>query len=168
VTPTGAVSRKIHGLAGTFDVNLPLSGSVGIECRSGGTPTGNHTIVVTFPTAITAVASATCAGNAATTSISGNQVTVNCTGVPNAQTVAINLTGVNDGTNVGGVSIPMGVLLGDVNANKVVSNTDVASVKTQVAAPVTASNFRNDVTANGIISNTDVSTTKTVVGTTIP
>jgi len=168
IVPLSAVSRKIHGTAGTFDVALPLSGNVGIECRSGGSPTGNHTIVVTFPTPITAVASATCAGNPATKSISGNQVTVNCTGVPNAQTVAINLTGVNDGTNVGGVSIPMGVLLGDVNANKVVSNTDVASVKTQVAAPVTASNFRNDVTANGIISNTDVSTTKTVVGTTIP
>src|SRR4029077_16267958 len=116
--------------------DLPLSGNVGIECRTGGSPTGNHTIVVAFPTPVSAVASATCAGNSATTSISGNQVTVNCTGVPNAQTIAINLTGVNDGTSVGNVSIPMGVLLGDVTANKVVSNTDVASVKTQVAAPV--------------------------------
>jgi hypothetical protein len=168
IVPTGAVSRKVHGSAGTFDVDLPLSGSVGIECRTGGSPTGNHTIVVNFPTPITAVASATCAGNAATTSISGNQVTVNCTGVPNAQTVAINLTGVNDGTNVGNVSIPMGVLLGDVTANKVVSNTDVSLIKSQVAAPVTSGNFRNDVTANGIISNTDVSTAKTQVGTTLP
>jgi hypothetical protein len=62
----------------------------------------------------------------------------------------------------------MSVLLGDVTANKIVSNTDVSSVKTQVAAPVTSSNFRNDVTANGIISNTDVSTAKTQVGTTLP
>jgi hypothetical protein len=62
----------------------------------------------------------------------------------------------------------MGVLSGDVTANRVVSNTDVASVKGQVAAPVTSSNFRNDVTVNGIISNTDVSTTKTQVGTTLP
>jgi hypothetical protein len=62
----------------------------------------------------------------------------------------------------------MGVLLGDVTANGVVSNTDVASVKSQVAAPVTTSNFRNDVTANGIVSNTDVSTTKAQVGTTLP
>jgi hypothetical protein len=75
---------------------------------------------------------------------------------------------VNDGTNVGNVSIPMGVLLGDVTANKVVSNTDVSSIKSQVAAPVTSGNFRNDVTANGIISNTDVSTAKTQVGTTLP
>jgi hypothetical protein len=57
----------------------------------------------------------------------------------------------------------MSVLAGDVAANKIVSNADVASVKAQVAAPVTASNFRN-----GVISNTDVSTTKAQVGTTLP
>jgi len=62
----------------------------------------------------------------------------------------------------------MGVLIGDVTANGTASNTDVAIVKGQVAAPVTASNFREDVTANGIISNTDVSTTKAQVGTTLP
>ncbi len=32
----GAVSRKVHGSAGPFDVDLPLSGSPGIECRHGG------------------------------------------------------------------------------------------------------------------------------------
>jgi hypothetical protein len=62
----------------------------------------------------------------------------------------------------------MGVLVGDVSANKVVSNTDVAAVKGQVAAPVSGSNFRTDVNANGVISNTDVSTTKAQVGTTLP
>jgi hypothetical protein len=62
----------------------------------------------------------------------------------------------------------MGVLVGDVTGNGTVSNTDVASVKAQVAAPVTASNFRNDVTINGIVSNTDVSTTKSQVGTSLP
>jgi hypothetical protein len=66
------------------------------------------------------------------------------------------------------VSPQMGVLVGDVNANGTVSNTDVSVVKTQVAAPVTASNFRDDVNFNGVISNTDVSVTKTQVGTTLP
>jgi hypothetical protein len=158
--PTGAVSRKTHGSAGTFDINLPLSGNVGIECRTGGTPTGNHTIVVTFPTAISAVASATCAGNAATTSISGNQVTVNCTGVPNAQTVAINLTGVSDGINVGNVSIPMGVLLGDVNASRRVDSTDVFQVRQQSLQNANSSNFRMDVDKSGRIDSTDVFITR--------
>jgi hypothetical protein len=60
------------------------------------------------------------------------------------------------------------VLVGDVNANGIVSNTDVASAKGQVAAPVDSSNFRNDVNANGVISNTDVSLAKAQVGTTLP
>jgi len=60
------------------------------------------------------------------------------------------------------------VLIGDVNDNGVVSNTDVASVKALVAAPVDSSNFRNDVNANGVISNTDVSMTKAQVGTGFP
>src|SRR5205807_4041157 len=34
--PSSAVSRKVHGAAGTFDVPLPLTGNVGVECRSGG------------------------------------------------------------------------------------------------------------------------------------
>jgi hypothetical protein len=166
IVPLKAVSRKTHGtISPPFDVVLPLSGTVGIECRTGGTPTGNHTIVVTFKTPISAVASATCAGNSATTSISGNDVTVNCTNVPNAQTIAINLVGVNDGTNVANVSVPMGVLLGDVNANRVVTNADVSLVKAQVAAGgnVDSSTFRNDINANGVITNADVSLTKAQV-----
>jgi hypothetical protein len=47
-------------------------------------------------------------------------------------------------------TIPMSVQLSDIRANKIVSNSDVASVKSQVAAPVTTSNFRNDVNANGV------------------
>ena len=62
----------------------------------------------------------------------------------------------------------MGVLIGDTDANGIVSNTDVASIKAQVAAPVDSSNFRTDINANGTISNTDVSTTKAQVGTSLP
>jgi hypothetical protein len=62
----------------------------------------------------------------------------------------------------------MGLLLGDVNGNGIVSNTDAFSVQSQVAAPVTASNFRNDVTVNGVITGTDRASTKGQVGTTLP
>ena len=40
---TGAVSRKMHGTLGPFDVNLLTTDPV--ECRSSG---GNHTLVLTF------------------------------------------------------------------------------------------------------------------------
>jgi hypothetical protein len=59
----------------------------------------------------------------------------------------------------------MAVLLGDVNANGVLTNADVSLVKGQVAAGgnVTQSNFRNDVNANGVITNADVSLVKAQV-----
>jgi len=42
-----AVSRKTHGSAGTFDIELPQTGNPGIECRSGGI-TEDYTILLTF------------------------------------------------------------------------------------------------------------------------
>ena len=168
LAPTGAVSRKTHGTAGTFDIDLPLSGPVGIESRSGGSPTGNHTIVVSFVTPITAVASATCAGNPATTTISGNQVTVNCTAVPNAQTIAINVMGVTDGTHTANVSIPMGVLLGDVNASRRVDAADVSLVRQQTLQAITTSNFREDINTSGRIDAADVSIARQQTLTSLP
>ena len=48
-----AVSRKTHGSVGTFDINLPLSGEPGVECRSGAS-TGDHQVVITFSSPVTA------------------------------------------------------------------------------------------------------------------
>jgi hypothetical protein len=170
--PLSAISQKTHGLAGTRNIDLPLAGPVGIECRAGQPVAGAHTIVVTFPnsSSISSVASATCAGNAATTSISGNQVTVNCTGVPNAQTIAINLVGVNDGVSVGDVSIPMGVLLGDVNASRRTDAGDVTAVRNQtVSIPSTSpSSFRADVNVSGRIDAGDVTATRNATVTVLP
>src|SRR4029077_101301 len=36
IQPVSAVSRKTHSFAGDFDVNLPITGNAGIECRTGG------------------------------------------------------------------------------------------------------------------------------------
>jgi hypothetical protein len=169
-----ALSRKTHGSAGTYDVDLPLDGS-GIECRSGGAG-GDHTMVFRFAKALTSVGSASVTsgnGTVGSGNIDSNDARnyiVNLTGVSNAQVITVTLSNVADsaGNSSSAVSASMGVLLDDANGNRAVSNTDVASVKAQVAAPVTASNFRNDVTANGIISNTDVSLTKAQVGTQLP
>jgi hypothetical protein len=165
---TGIGSRKVHGST-PFDIDL-LNASPGIECRnpgSTGTPGADYKVVFSF------VNNVTNCGTASTGSLSSgpnlNQCTVDLTGVANQQYLTVTLSNVLDAqANTGDVSATMGVLLGDVNGNRNVSNTDVAAVKAQVAAPVTASNFRNDMNANGIISNTDVSTAKAQVGTTLP
>jgi hypothetical protein len=158
-------SRKTHGNAGVFDVSLPLTGTPGIECRIGqGANSNNHQVVFTFAAPVS-VASATCGGAAATATPKGNQVTVDCNGVANAQTITVSLAGVNDGCSTFNVGAPMGVLLGDVNGNRVVTNADVSLVKAQVAAGgnVDLSNFRDDVNANGVISNADIGLTKAQV-----
>ena len=169
-TPTSVVSRKTHGTAGNFDVDLPLIGSAGIECRTGGVNNA-HQVIVTFPAAVTFTNATVTSGTGTVSSSSGSgttAVTVNLTGVTNAQTIKLTLFGVNDGAGPGNLVIPMSVLAGDTTANKVVSNTDVASVKSQISSSLTASNFRADVNANGSVSNTDVSVTKAQVSTSLP
>jgi hypothetical protein len=168
-------SRKVHGTAGTYDVDLPLTGSPGTECRSGGV-SGDYTMVFSFANSLSSISGASV--KSGTGSVSGGMIDsndahnyiVNLTGITNAQTISVSLTNVSDsaGNFSSAVSAPMGVLIGDVNANGVVSNADVAAVKAQVAAPVTSSNFRNDLNANGVISNTDVSAAKAQVGTQLP
>jgi hypothetical protein len=167
------VSRKVHGSAGTFDVDLPLSVNPGIESRGGG-PNGDYSLVFTFANDLIAVADASASGCGGSVSSSAkgpnaNQYSVNLTGVSNACYVTVTLTNVLDAAgNLGSVSVPMGVLLGDVNSNRTVSNGDVASIQAQVGATVGQTNFRNDVNANGTLSNGDVATTQTKVGTQLP
>jgi len=158
LSPVTAASRKTHGSAGVFDVNLPLTGTTGIECRAGGATSGAHQVVFTFPAPVT-FTSATCSGvcTVSSTTTSGNQVFVNLTGVANAQTITITLVGVNDGcSNIFNVGAPMGVLLGDVNASRDVDSADVFLVRQQTLHNVTNSNFRDDLNLSGDIDSADV------------
>ena len=168
-TPTQVVSRKVHG--GTpFDIPLPLTGNPGIECRSGGA-SNNYQVVFTFPSAVTFTNAAVTAGAGSVSSSSGSgttTVTVNLTGVTNAQRIMVTLQGASDGTNTADLSVPMGVLLGDVNGNGSVNSTDISQTKLQSGQPVTNANFREDVNANGSINATDVSSVKLKSGTSLP
>jgi hypothetical protein len=62
----------------------------------------------------------------------------------NAQTIVITLFGVNDGSNTGDVSIPMGVLLGDRIANGSVNSSDVSQTNAQSGTVTSTTNFRTD------------------------
>ncbi|PYK31289.1 MAG: hypothetical protein DME57_04225, partial [Verrucomicrobia bacterium] len=167
--PATAVSRKIHDAAGQFDVDLPLTGNPGIECRSGGT-NGDHQVVVTFPAAVTfdhaSVTSGS--GSVSSTSTNGSVVTVNLTGVGNAQTITITLFGAQMGTNFGDVHIPMGVLLGDTNGDRFVDSADISQTKAESGAAVTDANFREDINADGFLDSADISAVKSKSGTALP
>jgi len=163
--PTSVVSRKTHGTAGTFDVDLPLTGSPGIECRNfQDTNSGRHQIVITFAAPVTvngsqnpkATLTAPNGGSVDTVDVSNSIVTVNLKEVGNQQTITLTLLNVSDGTNSGNVVVPMGVLLGDVNASGDVDSADVFLVRQQTLHSVTSSNFREDINVSGDIDSADV------------
>ena len=172
VAPVSAVSRKTHGSAGDFDVDL-LATQPEVECRTGG-PSGNHTVIITFAAPVTVSTATVAPGSGGTASVVGTpmvnntQVTVNLTNVSNAQRLTINLLGVTAGANSGNVSIPMSVLLGDTSNNGAVNSSDVAQTQAQSGQVVTLGNFREDVTANGAINSSDVGLVQANSGTALP
>jgi hypothetical protein len=162
-----AFSRKVHGGAGTFDVPLPLTGNVGIECRIGPT----YQMIINFATSVTVQSASVTSGTGMVSSFSGSgtpTITVNLSGVTDQQRITMTLHGVNNGTSTGDVPISMGVLIGDTTENGIVNSGDVAQTKSQVGATVGASNFREDVNANGLINAVDVALVKSDVGHALP
>ena len=161
-------SRMTHGFAGTFDLNLPLTGTPAIECRRGGA-NGNYSVVFNFANDVTNCGTPTNAGGSAVAGPNTNQCTVNLTGVPNGQTINVELDNVTDSfNNTGNVSVPMGVLVGDTTGNGIVNSSDIAQTQSQSGQPVTQSNFREDVTANGIINSSDIGLVQSLSGTALP
>jgi Dockerin type I domain len=162
------VSRKTHGSAGTFDVDLPLTGKPGIECRSGGAA-NDYMLVFTFANNVS-VQNATVtagAGSATNFTVVGNIVTVNLTSITNAQTITVKLTGVSDGINTSDVEASMSVLIGDTNGDGFVDAVDTSQVKSQSGNAVGASNCREDVNVDGFIDSVDTSFVKSKSGTTL-
>ena len=166
-----AVSSKVHGGAGTFNINLPFDATtlltgIGIEDRTGG---GNYQIVATFSGPVTVGSvSVTSGTGAATFGTAGATCNINLTGVTNAQRLGVTLTNVTVGARNGDITIPMGMLIGDTSANGSVNAGDVSQTKTQSGAVVGAGNFREDVTVNGSINASDVNAVKTNSGTALP
>ena len=167
-----AVSRKSHGAAGAFDIDLPLSGTAGVECRSGGA-TNDYTLVVTFSNNVVS-------GNASVTTgvanvsgspqFSGNTMTVNLTSVTNQQTITVTLSGVTDQFSqmLPDTPVNMSVLIGDTNGNASVNASDVSQTKGRIGQAVSGSNFRSDVNFNGVINASDTSIVKSHVGEGLP
>lgn len=170
VEALGAISRKTHGVVGAMDINLPLTGVPGIECRSSGAG-GSHQVIVTFASAVSAsgVSVMSRDGQAgATVTVNNSVVTVNLTAVANAQTLGITLLQVNNGSNVADVSVPMSVLLGDTNGSGSVSASDIGLTKAASGQPVGVANFRADVNVSGSINASDIGLAKSASGSSLP
>jgi len=171
----GAVSRKTHGTT-PFDVNLPLTGTPGIECRSGGA-SGNYTIVFKFAIPLSSVSNASVTAGIGSVNSrmidpsNARQYIVNLTGVTNTQNITVALTSVIDvaGNTSSSVSATMGVLVGDVNATRRVDGNDVAAVQSHTRQPVDSNAMaRFDVNVTGSIDGDDVALTQSYTRTSLP
>jgi len=174
---TGAVSRKTHGGAGTFDVPLPLTGTPGIECRTS-SATNDYTVVVTFASSITVTGSpqaqvttgtgtigSSGVSNGGMVTVSGSTVTIPLTNVANAQTLNVTLFDVNSSQSI---VIPMSVLVGDTNSDTFVNAGDALQTRNRSGQATDATNFRNDVNADGLVNSGDTTIVRSRSGTSLP
>lgn len=164
---SSAVSRKVHG-GNNFDVPLPLSGPVGIECRNGG---GNYEIIVSFGSNVTFSNAAVTGGTGSVAIASGggsNTITIDVTGVTNAQVLTVTLQGATNGTNSGDIPVSMGVLAGDTNGDGSVNSGDISQTKSRSGQTVDMTNFRTDVNIDNALNSGDISLVKSRSGTALP
>jgi hypothetical protein len=152
--------------------SLPLTGAPGIECRSGPVA-GEHKLVFTFSNAVVS-------GNASVTSGAGNvsgsptfagkTMTVNLTGVTNAQQITVKLSGVTDAVAqvLPDTNVSMGVLFADVNSSKRTDSGDVTVVRNQTVLIPDQSTCRFDVNTDGRIDAGDVTATRNATVTVLP
>lgn len=173
VNAIGAVSRKLHGIH-PFDVALPVSGTNavtnGVECRSGGT-NGDHQVVISFAGPVNFASASVTSGTGTVANTSGNgtsDVTINLTGVANAQTLTITLASVNDGSKTANVAVQMDLLAGDTNADRSVNSGDISQVKAQSGQLVTEANFREDLNVDDSLNSGDISLVKSKSGSGLP
>jgi hypothetical protein len=164
-------ASKILGNGQQEKIPLPMTGESGVEDRSG-KPGGNFTVEMTFTNNIISFARAgSSCGRVASTSINGSTITVNLTGVScNASNITVTANDVKDdaGDNVATACVTMGLLLGDVDGNRVVDSNDLTIVRSQLGQPTNDTNLRSDVNNDGTINNADLQIVTRQVGTSLP
>jgi hypothetical protein len=172
VAPTGsginlvsAASRLTHRSAGTFDVNMPLTGVSGVECRSATT----YNAVFTFDAPVTSGQVSVVSGTATVGPItfSGNSMTAQLTGVTSAEVVTLHTQNIN-GDGLAHGDVPFGFLVADASGDRVVNKPDQTLVQGQGGQPVTSANFREDLDIDGRIKASDGNLVKANKGHSIP
>lgn len=164
-TLLSAASLLPQGTAGTFAVDMPLSGAAGVEDRSATT----YNAVFTFDRPVTS-GEVTLASGIATIgaiSFSGNTMTAQLTGVTPAEIVTLHLQNIN-GEGGADADVPFGFLIGDADADRIVAKPDLALLKAQRDHPVTSANFREDFNADGRIDRADLMAIKSNKGNALP
>ncbi len=163
LTLASAVSRKSHGSAGNFDLTLVLdpASNATVEPRSG----GPSQIIFTFSDDVVASDGMISANEFTITnatyssaSISGNQLTLNLTGIVDQSVVTIALSGIESTGGdplTGDNDVAIRALLGDANQNQVVDRPDITLLRAHMNEAVDNTNFVLDLDLNGIVGPHD-------------
>jgi len=164
---TAAASRRLHGAAGEYDINCPLSGPVAVEPRMNGQ---EPQMVLTFDKDIeamdgvadcseVAVTNGSCSGAA----IVGDQMVIDMTYNNNA-CVTVAITGIRGAGGApalaGDNNVQVLVRQGNVNSDGDVNVIDLQEVKNHVFETVGGANFVYDVDADGQLNVVDLQETK--------
>ncbi len=165
---TAAQSTKTHGAAGTYSVQLPLTGTAGIEPRAPGSD-GLHTITFNSnqpPHEGTAVVTSG-VGEVMNGGASGlNTYVLRAT---DAQTVALTLSGVQVASGiVPDTTVSLSLLLGDVTGNGVVNSGDSLRTRNLSGQLVDSNNFRSDVNIDGVFNSGDAISVRNRSGNALP
>jgi Dockerin type I domain len=156
-----------------FAIDLPLSGPSGVEDRSG-RANQKFFVAMTFSNNITSVGNATTTcGVVSSWTISGPTVTFKLVGVAhgcNESDITITAKDVMDdmGNTLSSASVLMGLLLGDVNGDRVVDGTDLSIVRSDRGEHTDGTNYRSDVSNDGFINHSDVRLVQQQQGTSLP
>ena len=171
LTLVGVASRKTHGAAGDFELDIDIAQALGAAVSVEPRFIGNgHTLVFQFnqpvgSTASVAVAPAG-AGSTTVTASAGDKLGVLLTNVTDGQRLTVTLGGVNGGANSFPVSL--GFLVGDFNNSRAVNAADIAGVRARLNQPANNANFRLDVNLSGLIDAADIATVKSRSGRVLP
>lgn len=171
---TGLALLSAASVRANFAIDLPLTGTTGVECRSGAMQ-GGYTINFTFNNNLTSVANvATSCGTVTSSMIDGtdsHRFVVNlAASICNAQDVTVTLTGVTDdqGNTLPAAAVTMGLLLGDVDGDRSVTSTDFNLIKADDGQTTDGANFREDLNVNGRIDRRDAKSARQQIGTSLP
>ena len=166
-----ASSRLTQGTSGTFDLVLPMDGTVLTEPRQG-VPAGSYNLVLKFSSPVSGLnallglqagVSGTSVGtvNAVAYDSTGTIVTVSLGGVGSGQALNLHLSGIEPGN--GTADVPLNVLVGDVNGDGAITQADGNLIQSHVGQPDTEANFSYDLDGNGEVDAADVAIVNAVL-----
>ena len=147
-----------------------------MEDRSGG-PNKKYTVVLTFDQNIVSVgsASSTCGGvqSIVIDSSDAHKVSINLVNVAhrcNESTITVTADSITDdqGNVLDSASVGLGLLLGDVNGDRVVDHSDYHEARMHKGEMTDEQNFRSDVNADGHIASSDIAPIRQQQGTSLP